>query len=59
MKRVTCFEAAIRSTAELRALLRRAFTASAAAPSCSQARRDAQALIRTIEIELARRAPRL
>lgn len=53
MKLVTRFEAATRSTAELRALLRKAFAASAAAPPCSQMRRDALASIRTIEIELA------
>lgn len=59
MKLVTCFEAATRSTAELRCLLRRAFAAAASAPACSQARRDALASIRTIEIELAWRPPRL
>lgn len=57
MKLVTCFEATSRSTAELRGLLKKAFTAYACAPSCSQERRDAQASIRNIEIELARRSP--
>ncbi|WP_127144663.1 hypothetical protein [Pelagibacterium montanilacus] len=57
MKLVTHFEAATRSTAELRALLSMAFAAAASASPCSQARRDALTSIRTIEIELARRPP--
>lgn len=59
MKLVTHFEAATRSTAELRYLLREAFAACASAPPYSQARRAALTSIRTIEIELARRTPHL
>lgn len=59
MKLVTCFEAASRSTGELRGLLKKAFTVCACAPSCSQERRDALTSIRNIEIELARRSLRL
>lgn len=59
MKLVTCFEAATVSTAQLRGLLKKAFAACADAPPCSQERRNALASIRTIEIELARRPPRL
>ena len=59
MELVTRFEATTRSTADLRGLLKMAFVACASAPPCSQARRDALTSIRTIEIELARRSPRL
>lgn len=55
MDLVTPFEAATRSTADLRGLLRKAFVACASAPTCSEARRDALTSIRTLEIELARR----
>lgn len=55
MELVTRFEAATRSTADLRGLLRRAFVACASALTCSQARRDALTSIRTSEIELVRR----
>lgn len=57
MELVTHFEAATRSTADLRGLLKMAFAACAFAPPCSQERRDALASICTIEIELARRSP--
>ncbi|WP_244439777.1 hypothetical protein [Nitratireductor aquibiodomus] len=59
MKLVTHFEAATRSTAELRCLLKKAFAVAASTPPCSQARRNALASIHTIEFELARRTPHL
>lgn len=58
MALVTRFEAVTRSTADLRGLLKMAFSARASAPPCSQERHDALASIHTIEIELARRSPR-
>lgn len=59
MRLVTRFEAATRSTAELRCLLKEAFAAAASAPPCSQERRDALASIRNIRFELALRPPSL
>lgn len=58
MELVTRFEAATRSTADLRGLLKKAFAACASAPTCSQERCDALTSICNIEIELARRSPR-
>lgn len=55
MELITRFEAATRSTADLRGLLRKAFGAYACAPPCSQERRDALASMNNIKIELARR----
>lgn len=55
MDLVTRFDAATRSSADLRGLLKKAFVTCASAPPCSQARRDALTSIRTIEVELARR----
>lgn len=57
MKLVSRFEAASLSTAELHGLLKEAFTAFATAPRGSQERRDALDAMRTIEDELATRAP--
>lgn len=57
MRLVTRSEAASRSTAELRCLLRKAFASAASAQPCSQERRDALSSIRNIEIELAMRPP--
>ena len=59
MKLVSRCEAASLSTAELHGLLKEAFTAFATAPRGSQERRDALATMRTIENELATRAPGL
>lgn len=59
MKLVSRFEAASLSTTELQGLLKEAFTAFATAPRGSQERRDALATMRTIEDELATRAPGL
>lgn len=59
MKLVSRFEAASLSTAELHGLLKEAFTTFATAPRGSQERRDALDAMRTIEDELATRAPGL
>lgn len=59
MKLVSRFEAAALSTAELYGLRKEAFIAFTAAPRGSQAQRDALATMRTIEDELATRAPGL
>lgn len=59
MKLVSRFEAASLCTAELHGLLKEAFTAFATAPRGSQERRDALDAMRTIEDELATRAPGL
>jgi len=57
MKLVSRFAAASLSTAELRGLLRKAFTAVANAAHGSQEHRDALASMRNIREELASRAP--
>ena len=59
MKLVTRFEAASRSTQELRGLLRAAFNAFAAAPRGSIERQCALESMHNIETELASRAPSL
>ena len=59
MKRVSRFEAASLSTAELSGLLSEALRAFAVAPRGSQERRDVLDSIRNIENELATRAPGL
>lgn len=56
MKRVSRFEAASRSTAELHGLLAEAFKAFANAPRSSQERRDALASMRNSEDDMAARA---
>lgn len=57
MELVTRFEAATRSTADLRGLLKMAFATFASAPPCSQERCNALTSIYNIKIELARRSP--
>jgi len=57
MKLVTRFEAATLSTPELYGLRKEAFIAFTAAPRGSQEQREALATMRTIEDELATRAP--
>ena len=59
MKLVSRFEAAALDTAELYGLRKVAFIAFAAAPRDSQEQRDALATMRTVEAELATRAPSL
>ena len=57
MKLVSRFEAAALGTAELHGLRREAYLAFSAAPRGSQAQRDALTTLRTINNELATRAP--
>lgn len=57
MKLVSRFAAASLSTAELRGLLRKAFTAAATVAHGSQEHRDALASMRNIREELAMRPP--
>ncbi|MBC7147461.1 MAG: hypothetical protein H5U24_19025 [Thioclava marina] len=59
MKLVTRFEAATLSTPELYGLRKEAFIAFTAAPRGSQEQREALVTMRTIEDELATRAPGL
>ncbi|MBO6866575.1 MAG: hypothetical protein JJ877_05985 [Thalassococcus sp.] len=59
MKLVSRFEAATLSTPELYGLRREAFSAFTAAPRGSQKQREALVAMRTIEDELATRAPGL
>lgn len=59
MKLVSHFEAASLSTAELYGLRKEAFIAFTAAPRGSDKQRDALATMRTVEAELATRAPGL
>jgi len=59
MKLVSRFEAATLSTPELYGLRKEAFIAFTAAPRGSQEQREALVTMRTIEDELATRAPGL
>lgn len=59
MKLISRFQAASLGTAALYGLRKEAFIAFAAAPRGSQEQRDALATMRTIENELASRAPGL
>ncbi|MDJ1008622.1 MAG: hypothetical protein QNJ13_12450 [Paracoccaceae bacterium] len=59
MKLISRFQAASLGTAELYGLRKEAFIAFVAAPRGSQKQRNALATMRTIEDELATRAPGL
>ena len=53
MRLVTCFEAASRTTAQLRGLYKEAFNAAAAAKPGSQEHENARLTLRNIAAELA------